>query len=136
MGVVWGTGTVTFGGTISSTGNSGHLTQSVTYERSSDVAKIKGSDGTVKSVVFSGKIESFRCSVIPSGSTLAAAATSAGSILPAVGAKVTVTDGSGAGGDDYYCVSATQNRTVDQALTVDLVLERGDEGVDLSVDVV
>jgi hypothetical protein len=134
-GVVWSVGAVTFTAGISSTAGTGHYTQSASIERTSEVARIKDTGGTVKTVVFSGAMKTLRVTVVPAGSTVANAITSGDSFLPAAGTKVSVTDDLGTTIDDNYnCLSATQSRTVDGVATIDLVLEAGDEGTELATD--
>jgi hypothetical protein len=132
--VFWSTAGVTFtAGIVSATNAS--MVQSVTVERTSDVARIKSTDGTVRTVVFSGGMRNLRVTVVPSGSSLANAKTSADAHVPAAGTKITVADDSGTGTvveTDYNCISSSQNRTVDGVLTVDLVLEGSDESVDIT----
>lgn len=141
--VFWSTAGITFtAGIVSST--SGSLVQSATLERTSEVARIKGTDGTIKTVVFSGNTKSLRITVVPcavSGTnTIANAKLSADAHVPKAGTLITVADDSGSLPDtalegSYNCISATQNRTVDGVLTVDLTLEGSDEGVDITAAV-
>jgi hypothetical protein len=125
---------VTFtAGIVSSTHAS--LVQSASIERTSEVARIKDTGGTIKTLVFSGGMKTLRISVVPSGTTTADGQKSADAHVPAAGTTITVADASSAvSGSDtvmdasYNCLSATQNRTVDGVVTIDLVLEASDEG--------
>ena len=130
---MWSVGAVTFTAGIVSTSGTGHFTQSASVERTSEVARIKDTGGTVKTVVFSGAMKTLRISVVPAGSSTANAQTKGDDFLPAPGTLVTVTDDSGTIIDDNYnCLSSTQNRTVDGVATIDLVLEAGDEGTEIA----
>lgn len=132
-GVVWSVGGISYTAGIVSTSGTGHLTQSATVERTSEVARIKDTGGVIKTVVFSGFTKSLRVTVVPSGSSVANAQTSGDSFMPAPGTLVTVTDDSGTIIDDNYnCLTATQNRTVDGVCTIDLTLEAGDEGTEIA----
>ena len=136
-GVVWSVGEITFaaGGVITATAGTDHLTQSATFERTSEVARIKDTGGTVKTVVFSGNMKTLRITVVPAGSSITNAIASGREFMPALGGLVKVTDSNGSLAStetNYYVLNATQNRTVDGTMTIDLVLENGDEGTDLS----
>jgi hypothetical protein len=140
LGVVWSVGTITMAGGVitESVGGTNHMTQSLSFERNSEVARIKETGGEIKTVVFSGFTKTLRISVVPAGSTLANAATSSENLLPKPGDKISITDtissGTGKLDTNFYVISATQNRTVDGAATIDLVLENSDES-DLSTSV-
>jgi hypothetical protein len=136
--VFWSTGAITFTAGIVSSSNAS-MVQSATIERTSDVARIKSTDGTVRTVVFSGLTRNLRITVVPCGatppttSTIADAKTSAEAYIPKAGTLITVADDAGSVIDgNYNCISATQNRTVDGVVTVDLVLEGSDESTDIT----
>ena len=134
-GVIWSVGSIEFTGGIVSVPGTGHFTQSASVELTSEVARIKDTGGTVKTVVFSGAMKTLRISIVPVGTAVADAIAKGNAFMPSAGTKVDVTDDAGAIIDDSYnCLSATQNRTVDGVSTIDLVLEAGDEGVELATN--
>lgn len=135
---MWSVGEITFvgaGSAILATAGTDHFTQSATFERTSEVARIKDTAGTVKTVVFSGAMKSLRLTVVPAGTSIANAIATGREFMPAIGQLVSLTDSNGSlssSSTNYYVLNATQNRTVDGTMTIDLVLENGDEGTDLS----
>ena len=136
-GVVWSCGTLTFTGGITAVANTDHYTQSISYERTSDVARIKGTEGDVAVMVFSGHTRAMKINVVPSGSSVTNAVASGREFMPKPGDQIKLTDSNGglAGTEtNWICVTSTQNRTVDGALTIDLSLENA-EASDLSVTV-
>lgn len=138
-GIIWSTGAIVgTAGIVSATNAS--FVQSASVERTSEVTHIKDNGGTIRTSVFHALMKNLRLTVIPcalSGTnTLANAVSSGDGHTIAAGTKVSLTDDSGTIiDDDYNVLSATQNRTVDGAVTVDLVLEASDEGIDLETTV-
>lgn len=129
-GVVWSVGDITFTAGITATSGTDHFTQSATFERTSDVARIKSSEGTIKTMVFSGGVKSMRVTVVPAGSSVANAVASGREFVPAPGTTITLTDSNGGlvgTATNWNLISSTQNRTVDGTMTIDLVLENSDE---------
>lgn len=129
-GVVWSVGNIEFTAGITATSGTDYFTQSATFERSGDVARIKDSGGVIKTMVFSGMVKSMRITVVPAGSSIANAIASGREFIPQTGTTITLTDSNGglaSTSTSWNCVSATQNRTVDGVMTIDLTLENGDE---------
>lgn len=128
----WSVGGITFTAGIVSSSNP-HMTQSSRMVRSSERSVVKDNGGTIRSMAYHGKTKTLSLTVIPYPSTpsLANAATSADPFMLEAGTTITVADDSGAIMDgDYNLVSASEGRTVDGWRTLDLELEKGDEGVD------
>lgn len=132
FGVVWGTGTLTVTGGILS-GTTTAAVQTITLTRNSEKTNIKTIGGEVAAQVFHGFMKTASVTVIPSGTTIALAATSSDSWMPKPGTAVTLADSYGTLLDDNWnVISARQGRTVDGAATVDLELEAGDENTELA----
>jgi hypothetical protein len=92
---------------------------------------IKDDGGTIRTMVYHGNRKSFSITVVPYGSNIAGASTSADAHLIAAGTTITVADSTGTIADGAYnLVSATENRTVDGVRMIDLELTAGDESVD------
>jgi hypothetical protein len=133
-GVCWSVGAIAFTAGIVS-GTNGNFTQSTSLQRTSEKNNVKDNGGTVKTQVFHGFMKSLSITVVPNGSSIANANTSADAYLPAPGTKISITDDSGTIMDDNYnLLSSKENRTVDGVRTIDLELEAGDEGVELATD--
>ena len=134
VGVVFSIGGVTMTAGIVST----QMVQSAKLGRSSEKTEVKDTGGVIKSVVFHGFKKTLSLTVIPSANSIANAQIAADAHLGTpsvsiVGTKVSVTDAAGLIMDgDYNCISATESRTVDGVLTIDLELEAGDEGTDIT----
>lgn len=133
-GVVWSTGDITFAGAIVSA-TAAALPQSLRLARTAESTKIKDNQGPVRAIVYHGLMATLSITVVicaPSGTnTIAAAKTAGDQLTIAGGGTVTITDDAGTVVDGPYNVlSATQNRSVDGAATVDLEMEKGDEGID------
>lgn len=138
-GIVWSVGSITMTAGIVSTA-SADFVQSARSARTSEKAEIKDDAGTIRAVVFHGFKKSLSLTVVPcslSGTNTvvnAQASADAHTLVP--GTTITVVDGAGTIIDgNYNLISATQNRSVDGPATVDLELENGDEGVDLTAAV-
>lgn len=134
--VMWSVGALVFtAGIVSSA--SGSFVQSARVSRQSEKTNIKDNGGTIRTQVFHGFTKSLSMTVVPSAvsgtNTVVNAQSSGDSHLPAPGTLITITDDSGTIIDDNYnLISATQNRTVDGVVTIDLELEAGDEGVEIA----
>lgn len=138
-GVVWSVGSITMTAGIVSASNADFV-QSARSSRTSEKAEIKDDAGTIRAQVFHGFKKTLSLTVIPcslSGTnTVANAQSSMDAHMPAVGTTITVVDGAGTIIDgNYNLISSTQNRSVDGPATLDLELENGDEGVDLTAAV-
>lgn len=134
--VIWSVGAITFTAGITMT-NIESLTQSAGVTRTSEKAEVKDNGGVIRAQIFSGFKKMLSLTVVPaaaSGSNTIANAQGAGNtLMPAPGTTVTVADDSGAIIDaSYNIISAKQSRTVDGVATIDLELETGDEGVDIT----
>lgn len=129
--VAWSVGGITYTAGIVSASNP-QMTQSSRLARTSERAVVKDTGGTIRSMIYHGGMKTFSVSVVPYGAaSIANAITSADAHLIPPGTTITVVDDSGTIADgDYNLVSATENRTVDGVRTIDLELEKGDEGVD------
>lgn len=130
--VKWSVGGVTFTAGIVSATNA-HFTQSFDMQRTSDKALIKDTGGTVKTAVFHGFMKTISMNVVPQADTIANAITSLDAFLLAPGTLITVVDSTGTIADgDYNLISAKEGRTVDGVCTIDLELEKGDEGENIT----
>lgn len=130
--VVWGVGGVTFTAGITSTS----MVQSLTFERASELAEIKDTTGEIKTMIFHGGIKKLNVTVVPTGSSIANAVTAKEAYLPAPGTLITVADASQNAPEgenlieqNWIAVSATENRTVDGVVTIDLELENYDTDI-------
>lgn len=132
--VVWSIGGITMTAGIVSASNP-QFVQSARVQRGSEKAEIKDDGGIIRTQVFHGFKKTLSLSVIPcdAAASLAGAKTSADAHLPAPGTTMTVVDAAGTIIDSSYnLISANQNRSVDGVASVDLEMEQGDEGVDLT----
>lgn len=133
IGVVWSVGGVTFAGAgsaiLSSTDPS--LPQSLRYNRSATVQKIKSTNGDIVSAIFSGFKKSISLNVIPSGTSLADALTSKEAHIVDPGTKVTLADASGTTQieQNWIVVSAKENRTVDGVISIDMDLVNAESDI-------
>lgn len=132
--VLWSIGGVTFTAGIVS-GTNASFPQSLRVTRGSNKTEVIDDGGVIRTQVFHGFKKTLSISVIPcdDAAVLADANSSADAHMPAPGTKITVADASGTIIDaSYNLISATQNRSVDGVASVDLELEQGDEGNDLT----
>lgn len=134
--VIWSVGAIVFSAGVTMT-NGESFTQSVNVTRTSDKAEVKDNGGTIRSQIFSGFKKTLSLTAIPAstaGGTIANARTLGDNMMPAPGTLVTLTDDSGTIIDaSYNVISARQSRTVDGVATIEMELETGDEGVDITV---
>jgi len=134
--VVWSVGAITYtAGIVVGTGDA--FTQSIAVTRTSEKAEVKDNQGIIRSQIFSAFKKTLTITVVPAGgsgaNTLAIARATADVFLLQAGTLITVVDDSGTTIDaSYNLISARENRTVDGAATIDLELEAGDEGVDVT----
>jgi hypothetical protein len=135
--VYWSMGGITFTAGIVS-GSNPSMPQSLRFGRSSENTKIKDNNGDLKTIVYHGPMKTLSITVIPSSTSIAGAVASAEAHMIAPGTKVTVADASTSASDtgqivetNWILVSATQNRTVDGVVTIDLELENATQA-DLS----
>lgn len=134
--IVWSVGAITFSAGITMT-NGESLTQSVAVTRTSEKAEVKDNGGVIRAQVFSGFKKTLSLTAVPAaasgGNTITNARTTADNMMPAAGTLVTIVDDSGTIIDaSYNVISARQNRTVDGVATIDMELETGDEGNDIT----
>lgn len=134
--VIWSVGAITFTAGITMT-NIDSLTQSVAVSRISEKAEVKDNQGVIRSQIFSAFKKTLSLTVVPAaasgGNTIANARTAGDNLMPQPGTLITIADDSGTITDaSYNVISSRQNRTVDGVVTVDLELETGDEGVDIT----
>ena len=135
--VVWSVGALTYANGIVLGAGGDAFPQAVGVTRSSEKAEAKDNQGIIRTQVFSGFKKMLTLTVIPAagsgGNTIANARTAADTLMPQPGALVIITDDSGTIIDaSYNLLSAKQNRTVDGIATIELDLETGDEGVDIT----
>jgi hypothetical protein len=133
--VVWGMGGITFTAGITAAS----MPQSLSYQRGSELAEIKDTHGAIKTMVFHGGMKTVSISVVPSGANIAAAVTAKESYIPLPGTKVTIADasqdnppGENQIEQNWIVVSATEGRTVDGVVTIDLELENADTDISTS----
>lgn len=134
-GVFWSVGSLTI--TAGLVGTPLFFTQAADLTRSSERRNIMDNGGTNRSLVYFGGMKQLKFSCVPYGdTTLAGGAASGEALTPTPGTKVTFTDDSGtiiAG--NWNVVTANQRRTVDNVVVIDLDLEQGDEGIDLTTTI-
>jgi len=131
-GVVWSVGAIVFTAGIVRAATDGYP-QTVSFSRASEKVEVKDNGGTIKAGIFSAFKKTATITVVPAGSTVANARTSADTYMPATGTTVSLTDDSGTILDGTYnLISSRANRTVDGVETIDLELETGDEGNDIT----
>jgi hypothetical protein len=132
--VVWSISGVTMTAGIVTDTNP-NFPQSARVQRGSEKTEIKDDGGTIRTQVFHGFKKTLSMSVIPCSAalSLSGARDSMDAHMPQPGTTITVLD---AGGTiitgNYNLVSATQNRSIDGVATLDLEMEQGDEGFDLT----
>lgn len=135
--VVWSIGGITFTAGIVSASNP-DFPQSARLNRGSNKGEIIDDGGTIRTQVFHGFKKTLSMTVIPcdTAASISGARTSMDAHLPQAGTTITVVDAAGTLIDaSYNLVSSTQNRSVDGPATVDLEMEQGDEGNDLTTAV-
>lgn len=123
-------------GIVSAT--TGAFNQSARIERSGDVARIRSGEGHEASQVFHNRKKLLTVTAIPSAlsgtNTFANAQSSLDGWTPQPGTTVTVVDADGTIIDASYNLhSVTQSRANTDAAAVDITLEQGDEGLDLTL---
>jgi hypothetical protein len=135
--VVWSVGAITYtAGIVIGTGDA--FTQSLAVTRTSEKAEVKDNQGVIRAQIFSAFKKMLTITVVPAGgtggaNTIAIARASADLCLLQAGTLIEVADDSGTTIDaKYNLISARENRTIDGAATIDLELEAGDEGVDIT----
>jgi len=112
--------------------------QSLRFQRNSEKKEVMDTGGTIRTQIFHTFKKTLSLTVVPAdiGPNQSAAFDSMDNHCITPGTKVTVVDASGAVIDgSYNLTSMTQNRSVDGVATVDLEMEQGDEGVDLTLAV-
>lgn len=134
-GVVWSIGGVTFTAGIVSATNPAYP-QSAQFNRNSEKAEVKDDGGTFRAQIFHGFKKMLSMTVIPNGTSIANARSSMDAYNLPPGTTITVADAAGTLIDgNYNLISSRQGRTVDGPATLDLELENGDEGVDLTTTI-
>jgi hypothetical protein len=110
--------------TVSGTGVGTGIVQSVDFGEESDEKAIKGADGATKALIFSDPRQTLTVEIIPSGATATDAKNA--SILPAVGAIVTVvdTDDTEIAGTTWLFISGSKRRSVDSESVVTFNLRK------------
>jgi hypothetical protein len=140
-GVVWSVGAITYAGSITAVAaGEDPLTQSIAHTRTSNKVDFKTTGGTIVGCVLSNLKKTLKISVIPASTTatptIAEAQSLADKLMPQAGTTVTITDDLGTTIDgDYNCIAATQNRTVDGIVIIEMELEGSDEGIDITTAV-
>jgi hypothetical protein len=132
--VVWSISGITMTAGIVTASNP-NFPQSARVQRGSEKTEIKDDGGTIRTQVFHGFKKTLSMSVIPCDSalSLSGARASMDAHMPQPGTTITVVDAGGTIIDgNYNLVSATQNRSIDGVSTLDLEMEQGDEGFDLT----
>lgn len=135
--VVWSISGITMTAGIVTASNP-NFPQSARVQRGSEKSEIKDDGGVIRTQVFHGFKKTLSLSVIPcdAAASISGARTSMDAHMPAPGTTITVVDAAGTIIDaSYNLVSATQNRSVDGVATLDLEMEQGDEGNDLTTAV-
>jgi len=137
VGVIWSVGAITYAGGIVLAAGEAAMAQSVAFSRTSEKAEVKDNQGIIRGQIFSGFKKTATITVVPASTTatpsIAEAQSAGNTLMPQAGTSVTLTDDSGAILDaTYNIISVRQNRTVDGVATIDLELETGDEGNDIT----
>lgn len=134
-GLVWSVGALVFTAGVVS-GTDAAAQQSQRLERTSEKAELKDVGGTIIGQVFHGFKKTLTLTISPyHATTQAGAYASANNWFLQPGTLVTITNAAGdfaAAADNYNVISASQPRVVDGLAMIDLVLEAGDEGVELA----
>lgn len=125
--LVWSVNGISFtAGIVTATAGSAAF-QSSRIVRSSDTAEVKDSNGEVVSKVFFNPKKTFTVTAVPTATSIANAQASGDAWLPAPGTLITAVDSDGTIVDgDYNVLTATQTRTNDGAMAVELELEKFD----------
>jgi len=140
LGVMWSVQDVTFTAGIVSTNND-QLFQSLRFSRSADNVSLKTFEGTIVGKVFSGFKRSLSITVIPVSSVnQAGAITSSNAHQLKPGTTITVLDASSdsigvSPGVSYNLISSRNTRSVDGVSMVEMELQQGDEGTDITTAV-
>lgn len=122
--VAWSTGGIVFAAGITASS----MVQSMRYQRGSELTEIKDTTGQIKTMVFHGGMKTISITVIPTGASIAAAVTAKESYIPAPGTQIAITDDSATQiQQNWIVVNATEGRTVDGAVTIDLELENSSD---------
>ena len=128
-GVMWSVGDVTFTGGIART----CMNQSIDFSQAWERRAIQDNGGTTRAVVFFNGLKQLRITTFPYDTSVTLGKTAVTDFTPQPGAIVTITDADGTVLDGtYHVVSASQRRTVTDAVQVDLELETSDEGADIT----
>lgn len=106
--------------------------QSFSHDRTSDRYDVRDGNGAKIAIYFYDKMFGVAVQVVPYGVDVAAARTALDAWHLAPGTLVTTTDSDGNTEDNYNVISARQGRSNTGAAVVDLVLEAGDEGIELA----
>lgn len=124
VGVVWGISTTD----VNYTGSGTLRIQSETFNRTADSDETRDEYGEVINVTTYNQQQELQLSVVPSGSTMAAAKTS--NIVPTPGEKISIVDaddttiGAASSGKDYMVVSASMNKTNTGKTTIEMTIKR------------
>ncbi len=132
--VKWSIGGITFTAGIVSATNPA-FPQSARFNRGSKMTEVVDDDGVLRTQIFHGFKKTLSMTVIPAAPTNSASAanSSADAYMPAPGTTITAVDASGTVIDaSYNLISASQSRSVEGVVSIDLELEQGDEGNDLT----
>jgi len=143
LGVVYSIGSIVFTAGIANSSGTLSNIQSLNVSREAEMTELK-KNGKVVSQVFHGFAKRLSMTIIPCAASIAAAKASAeahmtdaeNAAVSIVGARLTITDDLGSIIDDTYnVISATENRTVDGVVTIDLECEASDESQDITTKI-
>jgi hypothetical protein len=124
VGIVWGVNGISLTAGIVS-GTTLAKTQSFNFDRSADKAEIRDGDGEVCGQAFYNAKRTLSLTVVPTGTSLANAVTSADAWTPAPGTLITIVDADGAIVDgNYNLISAKLRGSNTEARMADIELER------------
>jgi len=144
LGVVYSVGEIVFTAGIVHDATVDSAIQSLNIARESEMTEIKDNSGKVVTQVFHGFLKRLSMTIIPTSTSVAGAKTAVEEhmtdaenlAVSIIGAKLTITDDLGNIIDaTYNVIAATENRTVDGVVTIDLELESSDESADITTKI-
>ena len=143
LGVVYSIGSIVFTAGIAHSATVLSNIQSLNVARESEMTELK-QNGKIVTQVFHGFMKKLSMTIIPASTSVAGAKSSVelhmtdaeNSAASIIGARLTITDDLGNIVDDTYnVVSATESRTVEGVVTIDLECEASDEGANITTKI-
>lgn len=106
--------------------------QTASHDRTSEKYEVKDGNGATIAQHYYDKRFTLAVQVVPYGTDITGARSSLDAWHLAPGTLVTITDSDGNLEDNYNVVSSKQGRSNTGAAVIDLVLEAGDEGIEIA----